>query len=55
MIAFIHDYLQSRRRRSDWRSLNEMDDYMLADIGMTRADVANMLGLNNPIELKRKH
>ena len=54
MIAFLHDYMQSRRRRNDWRSLNEMDDYMLADIGVTRSDVANMLGLNSPLALKRK-
>jgi uncharacterized protein YjiS (DUF1127 family) len=54
MNSFLSVYMNARRRRADSHNLQNMDDWMLADIGLTRSDIGAMIRGQTPHALKSR-
>lgn len=54
MNTILAAYLSARRRRAECRHLQNMNDRMLADIGLTRRDIMAMIGGETPAALKTR-
>jgi hypothetical protein len=54
MNGFVSVYLRARRCPVDRRDLKSMDDWMLADIGLTRSDIGAMIRGETSYALKSR-
>jgi uncharacterized protein YjiS (DUF1127 family) len=54
MNNFMSSFLRGQRRRAEFRHLQAMDDRLLADIGLSRSDVADLMSGSVPANLRKR-